>query len=451
MSSRGAAKRYKPKRDTGERQPRASRKTAVITGVTGQDASYLAELLLAKGYEVVGVVRRTSHDSYERIGHLLERVHIVPADLLDQHSLTAVVRDAKPAEIYNLAAQSFVPTSWTQPVLTGEFTALGVTRLLEAVRLAHPTARVYQASSSEMFGKVSETPQRETTPFYPRSPYGVAKVYGHWITVNYRESYGLYAVSGILFNHESPRRGLEFVTRKVSHGVARIVKGKERELSLGNLDARRDWGFDGDDVVGARGPDDATAARAAARPPGVTWVSLDVTDDASVRACVAPPCDAVVHLAGVALASEANEDPGRAWRVNAEGTARVAWQLADVAKARRPAPLLVVVSSGEVYVPRTDRPHVESDPVAPVTGYAGSKLGVELAGWQMWRAAGLRVIVTRAFPHTGAGQDPRFWIPARARILCHAKRSNAPAVNVGDLSAVRDFLHVDDVVDGAGR
>jgi len=172
----------------------------------------------------------------------------VPADLLDQHSLTAVVRDAKPDEIYNLAAQSFVPTSWTQPVLTGEFTALGVTRLLEAVRLAHPTARVYQASSSEMFGKVSETPQRETTPFYPRSPYGVAKVYGHWITVNYRESYGLFAVSGILFNHESPRRGLEFVTRKVSDGVARIVKGRARELALGNLDARRDWGFAGDYV-----------------------------------------------------------------------------------------------------------------------------------------------------------------------------------------------------------
>jgi GDPmannose 4,6-dehydratase len=220
----------------------------LITGITGQDGSYLAELLLDKGYEVVGVVRRTSHDSYERIGHLLDRLRIVPADLLDQHSLTTVVRDAQPHEVYNLAAQSFVPTSWTQPVLTGEFTALGVTRLLEAVRLACPTARVYQASSSEMFGKAVETPQRETTPFYPRSPYGVAKVYGHWITVNYRESYGLYAVSGILFNHESPRRGLEFVTRKVTHGVARIVKGLASELRLGNLDARRDWGFAGDYV-----------------------------------------------------------------------------------------------------------------------------------------------------------------------------------------------------------
>ena len=194
------------------------------------------------------MVRRTSHDSYERIGHLLDRLHIVPADLLDQHSLTTVVRDAAPHEVYNLAAQSFVPTSWSQPVLTGEFTALGVTRLLEAVRLAHAEARFYQASSSEMFGKAVETPQRETTPFYPRAPYGVAKVYGHWITVNYRESYGLYAVSGILFNHESPRRGLEFVTRKVTHGVARIAKGKATELRLGNLDAGRDWGFAGDYV-----------------------------------------------------------------------------------------------------------------------------------------------------------------------------------------------------------
>jgi GDPmannose 4,6-dehydratase len=243
--------RPKPKRDTGERQPRQtgkSGKTAVITGVTGQDGSYLAELLLEKGYEVIGVVRRTSHDSYERIGHLLDRLQIVPADLLDQHSLTAVIREAKPHEVYNLASQSFVPTSWTQPVLTGEFTALGVTRLLEAVRLGHPEARVYQASSSEMFGKALETPQRETTPFYPRSPYGVAKVYGHWITVNYRESYGLYAVSGILFNHESPRRGLEFVTRKITNAAARIKAGTATEVRLGNLDAGRDWGFAGDYV-----------------------------------------------------------------------------------------------------------------------------------------------------------------------------------------------------------
>lgn len=222
--------------------------TALITGITGQDGSYLAEVLLEKGYEVIGMVRRTSHDSYERIEHLIDRITVVAADLLDQHSLTTVVGDCKPDEVYNLAAQSFVPTSWQQPVLTGEFTALGVTRLLEAVRLAHPRARFYQASSSEMFGKVRETPQDESTPFYPRSPYGVAKVYGHLITVNYRESYDLYAVSGILFNHESPRRGLEFVTRKVADGVARIKLGLSDELRLGNLDAERDWGFAGDYV-----------------------------------------------------------------------------------------------------------------------------------------------------------------------------------------------------------
>ncbi|MBA3659241.1 MAG: GDP-mannose 4,6-dehydratase [Gemmatimonadales bacterium] len=221
---------------------------ALITGVTGQDGSYLAELLLAKGYEVVGVVRRTSHDSYERIDHLLDRIEIVAADLLDQHSLTVVLQETRPDEVYNLAAQSYVPTSWVQPVLTGEFTALGVTRILEAIRLVHPVARFYQASSSEMFGKVTETPQRESTAFYPRSPYGVAKVYGHWITVNYRESYDLFAVSGILFNHESPRRGIEFVTRKVTDGVARIKLGLAKELRLGNLDARRDWGFAGDYV-----------------------------------------------------------------------------------------------------------------------------------------------------------------------------------------------------------
>jgi GDPmannose 4,6-dehydratase len=222
--------------------------TAFITGITGQDGSYLAELLLGKGYRVVGAVRRSSTTPYERIAHLVDRVELISADLLDQHSLVDAMRECEPDEIYNLAAQSFVQTSWTQPVLTGEFTALGVTRMLEAMRKAAPEARFYQASSSEMFGKVVETPQRETTPFYPRSPYGVAKVYGHWITVNYRESFGLYAVSGILFNHESPRRGLEFVTRKVTDGVARIKLGLQRELRLGNLDARRDWGFAGDYV-----------------------------------------------------------------------------------------------------------------------------------------------------------------------------------------------------------
>jgi GDPmannose 4,6-dehydratase len=221
---------------------------ALITGVTGQDGSYLAELLLSKGYQVVGVVRRTSHHSYERIEHLLDRIEVVAADLLDQHSLTVVLQETRPDEVYNLAAQSYVPTSWTQPVLTGEFTALGVTRILEAIRLVHPGAKFYQASSSEMFGRVAQTPQSETTPFYPRSPYGVAKVYGHWITVNYRESYNLYAVSGILFNHESPRRGIEFVTRKVTDGVARVKLGLTSQIRLGNLDARRDWGFAGDYV-----------------------------------------------------------------------------------------------------------------------------------------------------------------------------------------------------------
>jgi GDPmannose 4,6-dehydratase len=222
--------------------------TALITGVTGQDGSYLAELLLSKGYRVVGIVRRSSTTPYERIAHLVDRVELISADLLDQHSLVEAIAACAPDEIYNLAAQSFVQTSWMQPVLTGEFTALGVTRMLEAMRRVAPTARYYQASSSEQFGKVLETPQRETTPFYPRSPYGVAKVYGHWITVNYRESYGLYAVCGILFNHESPRRGLEFVTRKVTDAAARISLGLQRELRLGNLDARRDWGFAGDYV-----------------------------------------------------------------------------------------------------------------------------------------------------------------------------------------------------------
>jgi GDPmannose 4,6-dehydratase len=222
--------------------------TALITGITGQDGSYLAELLLKKGYRVVGIVRRSSTTPYERIGHLVDQVELVSADLLDQHSLVDAIAEARPDEIYNLAAQSFVQTSWTQPVLTGEFTALGVTRMLEAMRKAAPTARFYQASSSEMFGKVVQTPQTETTPFYPRSPYGVAKVYGHWITVNYRESFGLYAVSGILFNHESERRGLEFVTRKVTDGVARIKLDISRELRLGNLEARRDWGYAGDYV-----------------------------------------------------------------------------------------------------------------------------------------------------------------------------------------------------------
>jgi GDPmannose 4,6-dehydratase len=223
-------------------------RTALITGITGQDGSYLAELLLEKGYRVVGVVRRASTENFARIDHLRGRIELRQADLLDQLSLITLMQDVAPEEIYNLAAQSFVPTSWNQPCLTAEFDAVGVTRMLEAMRLVAPKARFYQASSSEMFGQVRETPQRETTPFYPRSPYGVAKVYGHFITVNYRESYGLFACSGILFNHESPRRGLEFVTRKVTDGVARIKLGLAAELRLGNLDARRDWGFAGDYV-----------------------------------------------------------------------------------------------------------------------------------------------------------------------------------------------------------
>ena len=221
---------------------------ALITGITGQDGSYLAELLLEKGYEVHGMVRRASTESFERIAHLVDRVNLVQADLLDQSSLVEALQDSEPQEVYNLGAQSFVPTSWRQPVLTAEFTAVGVTRLLEAIRRVNPDIRFYQASSSEMFGKVREVPQNERTPFYPRSPYGVAKVYGHFITINYRESYGLYAVSGIAFNHESPRRGLEFVTRKISDGVARIKLGLADELRLGNLDAKRDWGFAGDYV-----------------------------------------------------------------------------------------------------------------------------------------------------------------------------------------------------------
>src|SRR5574342_95306 len=222
--------------------------TALITGITGHDGSYLAEMLLSKGYRVVGVARRSSTVTHERIEHMLDRITVVQGDLHDQGSLLSLLEEYDPAEVYNLAAQSFVPTSWNQPALTGDITALGVTRLLEAIRFVNPKIRFYQASSSEMFGKVVEVPQHESTPFYPRSPYGVAKVYGHWITVNYRESFGMFAVSGILFNHESPRRGMEFVTRKISDGVARIKLGLAKDLHLGNLEARRDWGFAGDYV-----------------------------------------------------------------------------------------------------------------------------------------------------------------------------------------------------------
>ncbi len=222
--------------------------TALITGITGQDGSYLAELLLSKGYRVIGVARRSSTVTNERINHLLDDITVVQGDLHDQGSLLSFLEEYKPTEVYNLAAQSFVPTSWNQPALTGDITAIGVTRMLEAIRFINPKIRFYQASSSEMFGKVVEVPQSENTPFYPRSPYGVAKVYGHWITVNYRESFDMFAVSGILFNHESPRRGVEFVTRKIADGVARIKLGLAKELRLGNLEAQRDWGFAGDYV-----------------------------------------------------------------------------------------------------------------------------------------------------------------------------------------------------------
>ena len=223
-----------------------AQKRALITGITGQDGSYLAEFLLSKNYKVFGLTRRTSTPNYERIKHIEDKIELLPGDLLDQQSLTSAVDYSQPDEIYNLAAQSFVATSWSQPVLTGEFTALGVTRMLEAMRQVKKDSKFYQASSSEMFGMVSQSPQNENTPFHPRSPYGVAKVYGHWITINYRESYDLFAVSGILFNHESPRRGLEFVTRKISHGVAKIHLKQASHISLGNLDAKRDWGFAGD-------------------------------------------------------------------------------------------------------------------------------------------------------------------------------------------------------------
>ena len=469
---------------------------ALITGITGQDGSYLAELLLAKGYEVVGVVRRTSHHSYERIEHLLDRIEIVAADLLDQHSLTVVMQDTQPDEVYNLAAQSYVPTSWTQPVLTGEFTALGVTRILEAIRLVHPTARFYQASSSEMFGKVHETPQRETTPFYPRSPYGVAKVYGHWITVNYRESYGLYAVSGILFNHESPRRGIEFVTRKVTDAVARIKLGlrhassgwatstpgatgaspaitstrcgaccssrprrttwsaparptacaswcevafepcrarlaeARRERSRvhpagrsgpapgrsrqgaerAGLEAARSASRELVRDDGGRRPRAAERSRRAVRGAGdrrrrvrrparwcerlrgrrvtrcgrmparrsagragsadergVDVVPLELTDDGSVsRGARVRRSDAVVHLAAVASDREARQDPGRAWEVNAAGTAR--WPRRWVLRQDQGGdPLLLVVSTGEVYgLGGPAGRGVETDPLRPV-------------------------------------------------------------------------------------
>jgi GDPmannose 4,6-dehydratase len=276
------------------------KKRALITGITGQDGSYLAEFLLTKGYRVYGLTRRTSTSNYDRIKDIIDKIILIPGDLLDEHSLTNAIKEAQPDEVYNLASQSFVPASWSQPVLTGEFTALGVTRMLEAIRNARPDVKFYQASSSEMFGKVLETPQSEKTPFYPRSPYGVAKVYGHWITVNYRESYNLFAVSGILFNHESPRRGLEFVTRKITHAVARIKLGRQKKLKLGNLAAKRDWGFAPDYVeamwlmLQQKQPQDFVIgtgvtrsveefARAAFEVVGLNWRDYVDTDEKLIR------------------------------------------------------------------------------------------------------------------------------------------------------------------------
>lgn len=321
-------------------------KRALITGITGQDGSYLAEFLLEKGYEVTGIVRRSSAPSLWRLAGILDRIALIPADLLDQLSLIKAIESARPDELYNLAAMSFVPASWDQPMLTGEFNAQGVTRTLEAVRQVNPRIRLYQASSSEMFGKVREVPQTELTPFYPRSPYGVSKAYGHYITVNYRESYGLFAVSGILFNHESPRRGLEFVTRKVTDGVARIKAGLSSSLSLGNLDARRDWGFAGDyvramwlmlqqpeaeDYVIATGVDHSVRdlVETAFSHAGLDWRQHVVLDPALIR-----PAE-VDHLIGDA--SKARERLGWSPEVSFDGLVRMMVD-ADVARLSRGTP-----------------------------------------------------------------------------------------------------------------
>jgi GDPmannose 4,6-dehydratase len=327
---------------------------ALITGITGQDGSYLAEFLLEKGYDVYGVMRRASTESVERIAHISDRITLVQADLLDQLSLIAALRDSRPHEVYNLAAQSFVPTSWRQPVLTAEFTAVGVTRMLEAIRTVDPSIRFYQASSSEMFGLVEQIPQNEKTPFHPRSPYGVAKVYGHLITVNYRESYGLYAVSGIAFNHESPRRGFEFVTRKISDGVARIKLGLATELHLGNIEARRDWGFAGDyveamwlmlqqhdpaDYVIASGVDHSVRdfAKTAFDRAGLDWERSVVIDPDLLR-----PAE-VAHLVGDA--SRIHADLGWEPRVNF-GSLVTMMVDSDIARLSKGKPIVERASLG---------------------------------------------------------------------------------------------------------
>jgi GDPmannose 4,6-dehydratase len=292
------------------------KKRALITGITGQDGSYLAEFLLTQGYEVFGLTRRCSATNLERLNHLRGKIHLVPGDLLDHNSLTSALQTAKPNEVYNLAAQSFVPTSWNQPLLTGEFTGLGVTRLLDAIRFVDPSIRFYQASSSEMFGKAVETPQTERTSFYPRSPYAVAKVYGHWITVNYRESFGLFCCSGICFNHESPRRGTEFVTRKVSQSVARIKLGLQKKLPMGNLEARRDWGFAGDYVKGMWAmlqksePDDYVLATGVSHSVrklldiAFTYVGLDYRDFLTIDESLFRPAEVEFLVGNPAKAEE---------------------------------------------------------------------------------------------------------------------------------------------------
>jgi len=327
---------------------------ALITGITGQDGSYLAEFLLEKGYEVAGITRRSSTEHLERIEHLLDRVTLLQGDLLDSTSLVRALAETTPHEVYNLAAQSFVPTSWNQPVLTAEFTALGVTRLLDAIRHVDPEIRFYQASSSEMFGRVRETPQTELTPFHPRSPYGVAKVYGHYITVNYRESYGMFACSGILFNHESPRRGLEFVTRKISHGVARIALGLARDLPLGNLDAERDWGHARDYVeamwmmLQQESPDDyvvGTGMRHSVREfadRAFRVVGLDYRDYVKLDERFLRPAEVEILLAGPA---KANTQLGWQPRTSFDDLVREMVE-ADVAMLRRSAPRDQVSSDG---------------------------------------------------------------------------------------------------------
>lgn len=331
----------------------AAKPTALITGITGQDGSYLAEFLLSKGYRVVGMVRRASTENFERIAHLRGKIELRQGDLLDQLSLIDLISSVQPTEVYNLAAQSFVPTSWQQPVLTGEFTAIGVTRVLEAIRLVNPKIRFYQASSSEMYGKVRETPQSEDTPFYPRSPYGVAKAYGHYITVNYRESYGIFAVSGILFNHESPRRGLEFVTRKVSDGVARIKLGLAKELRMGNLDAKRDWGFAGDYVkamwlmLQQQAPEDFVVAtgethsvkdlvRIAFAHVGLDWQQYVVIDPEFIR-------PAEVDLL-IGDSTQARTKLG--WKPECSFESLVAMMVdADIERLQQPTPQMIAVNS----------------------------------------------------------------------------------------------------------